>query len=468
MELKSAHTLLLVDDEASILKALRRLFHRQGHTILTAGSGAEALDILRQTQETISLIISDQRMPGINGARFLEQSIDLCPDAVRFLLTGYSDMDAVVDAVNKGKIHRYLTKPWNDSELLTLARDALLQVELRRENVRLTELTQRQNLELAELNKNLETKVNERTWALKYQNKMLKTLNTDLGKSLKQVVELLLSLVESSNPGLGHCMREVASLARRIAASAGLDETEQDRVEMAGLVHDIGLLGMVDSILQKDERAMNKVEFEAYSQHPAIAALSLSSVDGLKNIGDIILHHHENVDGSGFPDQQKGKSIPAGARILAIAADYCTVIYLWPQEIKALMSSARRYLPRETIDDLEFGMDDRLRKTIAEKIILEGSSMRYDEEMVRHFIRCIGSNGVSAVIRHLPFNRLQTGMTLHDDLRLNDGRLLLTRGTTLSGSSLSSIQAFGHRGLIDKAIGVSLPLHEGQLEDDGP
>ena len=130
-------------------------------------------------------------------------------------------MDAVVDAVNKGKIHRYLTKPWNDQELLALARDALAQVELKLENIRLTELTQRQNEALAELNKNLEAKVNERTWALKYQNKMLETLNASLEKSLMESIRLLLSLVESSNPAFGQYMREVAQLARNIAVASG-------------------------------------------------------------------------------------------------------------------------------------------------------------------------------------------------------------------------------------------------------
>ncbi|BBO91680.1 HD domain-containing phosphohydrolase [Desulfosarcina ovata] len=469
MEHKMVHTLLLVDDEASILKSLKRLFRREGHNLLTAGSGVEALDLLKQPQEApISLIISDQRMPGMNGATFLEQSIEFCPDAVRFLLTGYADMDAVVNAVNKGKIHRYLTKPWNDSEILTLAREALAQVELRRENVRLTKLTQRQNAELADLNKSLETKVNERTWALKYQNKMLKSLNNSLEKSLKQVVRLLLSLVESSNPGLGHYMREVAQLARKIAVIAGLEETEQDRVEMAGLVHDIGLLGMADNIVRKDERAMNETEFEAYRQHPAIAALTLSSVEGFEDVGQIILNHHENVDGSGFPEKREGNDIPVGARILAVAADYCTILHLWPNEINALMASARRYLSKAIIDDLEFSRDDNLRRSIAERVILENSDIRYDAGMVRHFLRCIGSHSVSSTVSHLPFDRLQAGMTLHNDLRLEDGRLLLTRGTVLSDSSLSSIQEFGRRGLIGQAINVSLPIDEGQLEHDTP
>lgn len=156
MNLKYSHTLLLVDDELSILKSLKRLLRKEKHQILTATNGREALDVLAHTDEDVSLIISDQRMPEMTGAQFLAQAVNIAPDSVRFLLTGYADLNAVADAVNKGKIHRYITKPWNDDEINELIHMALSQVELRKENKRLTELTERQNSELAELNKDLE------------------------------------------------------------------------------------------------------------------------------------------------------------------------------------------------------------------------------------------------------------------------------------------------------------------------
>ena len=111
MALKYKHTLLFVDDEKSITKALHRLFRKDGYHIITASSGMEGLELLEKAERPVSLIISDQRMSGMNGAQFLEKAKKIFPDAVRFLLTGYSDMDAVVEAVNKGEIHRYLTKP---------------------------------------------------------------------------------------------------------------------------------------------------------------------------------------------------------------------------------------------------------------------------------------------------------------------------------------------------------------------
>jgi hypothetical protein len=329
-------------------------------------------------------------------------------------------------------------------------------VELKLENIRLTTLTQRQNQELADLNKSLEEKVSERTWALKYQNKMLQNMNGSLEKSLMETIRLLLSLVESSNPSLGSYMKAVGQLARGIAVAAGMDETMQNQVEMAGLVHDIGLLGMPETILEKDERSMSTDEFEAYTQHPEIAALSLSSVEGLKEISRIVSQHHENLDGSGFPHQIVGDDLSIGARILAVAADYCTVLHLWPTGVKRVLYVARRYLNHATLSAVEIAEEMVVRKEIAEKVIIEGAGKRYDGVIVRHFLKSIGSDITKKPINKLAFNLLKEGMVLMEDLRLSDGRLLLTRGTTLGDGSLQSIQTIGNRGMIEDAIAVTV------------
>ena len=145
MSIEHKHTILFVDDEVSITKALQRLFRKEGYHILTASSGQEGLELLKKVEEPVSLIVSDQRMPHMTGLQFLEKAKGVFPDAIRFLLTGYSDMNAIVDAVNKGEIHRYLTKPWNDDDLLIQVRQSLEQFELAMENRRLRVLTYKQN-----------------------------------------------------------------------------------------------------------------------------------------------------------------------------------------------------------------------------------------------------------------------------------------------------------------------------------
>ncbi len=112
--------ILIVDDEAANLRALERLF-RDDYDVLSAGSGADALELLRQ--HDIALLITDQRMPGMTGIDLLKNTVPLRPRMVRIILTGYTDVDALVEAINCGQVYKYVTKPWNNAELrLTIAR----------------------------------------------------------------------------------------------------------------------------------------------------------------------------------------------------------------------------------------------------------------------------------------------------------------------------------------------------------
>jgi len=153
--LKYRHSILIVDDEESILNAFRRILADEDYDVHTAGNGKEALETLRAAREPFSLIISDQRMPVMSGVQFLAASREIFPDAVRILLTGYADKEAIIDAVNKGGIHFYLTKPWREEELLAHIRQSLLKTELLMENRRLVELIKRQNEELHDFNRTL-------------------------------------------------------------------------------------------------------------------------------------------------------------------------------------------------------------------------------------------------------------------------------------------------------------------------
>jgi len=140
--------ILLVDDEPNITKALRRLLMQvDQYDILTAESGAEALDLLKENSD-IGVIISDQRMPHMTGVEFLCTARELTPDAVRILLTGYADIQASIGAINQGAVFRYLTKPWDDDDLLQVVSEAVRNFQLIAENERLNKLVAKQNAEL--------------------------------------------------------------------------------------------------------------------------------------------------------------------------------------------------------------------------------------------------------------------------------------------------------------------------------
>ena len=158
------HTILFVDDEQNILSSLKRLFRREGYSILTAPGGAEGLELIKENQ--VSLVISDQRMPQMIGAEFLAKAKEIAPNCMRIMLTGFSDIEAATQAINEGGIYRYVTKPWDDEDLKQVVRDALGRLELESENRRLTEELQTKNVELEAFNTRLEQKVKERTHEL--------------------------------------------------------------------------------------------------------------------------------------------------------------------------------------------------------------------------------------------------------------------------------------------------------------
>lgn len=146
-------TLLLVDDEANILAALKRLFRRDGYEILTAGSGQEGLDLL--AQRDVDVIISDQRMPAMTGVEFLRRAKDMYPETMRIVLSGYTELQSITDAINEGAIYKFLTKPWDDTQLRDQIEEAFRRKEMADENQRLQQQVQAANKELADVNSQL-------------------------------------------------------------------------------------------------------------------------------------------------------------------------------------------------------------------------------------------------------------------------------------------------------------------------
>lgn len=128
------HKILVVDDEIPNLRLLRRVLSDE-HDIIEAPSGQEALEVLKN--EHISLIITDQRMPNMTGVQLLEQSIAINPDTIKILLTGYTDVQALVDAINAGSVYKYIAKPWDADELKLTVKRALEAYVLKETNDRL-------------------------------------------------------------------------------------------------------------------------------------------------------------------------------------------------------------------------------------------------------------------------------------------------------------------------------------------
>jgi response regulator RpfG family c-di-GMP phosphodiesterase len=163
--------LLIVDDEENILRALVRLLRRDGYTLLTAGSGAQGLELL--AQHPVGVILSDQRMPGMMGTEFLERAKEARPDTVRIMLSGYTDLQSVTEAINRGAIYRFLTKPWDDDLLRDNIRQAFEHHELRAERDRLARELQAANEQLATSNQGLERQIASQSRTLDQNQRLL-------------------------------------------------------------------------------------------------------------------------------------------------------------------------------------------------------------------------------------------------------------------------------------------------------
>ncbi len=220
-------TLLLVDDEENILSALRRLLRREGYRTLTAGSGAEGLALL--AEQEVDVIVSDQRMPGMTGVEFLRKAKELHPETVRMVLSGYTDLQSVTDAINEGDIYKFLTKPWDDALLKANIDEAFRRKALSDENRMLTRQVQVANIELMRVNAHLQD-------ALAAQSRRL-----EVGKSLVEawqaVIEALpLPVLGVDGDGLVALVNSAALAEIGSCAEVGAAHRDVLPAELAGLV----------------------------------------------------------------------------------------------------------------------------------------------------------------------------------------------------------------------------------------
>ncbi len=312
--------ILFVDDETNVLKALRRLFHNEAYVAYFASSGAEGLEILREN--AVDLIISDMRMPEMNGAEFLSQVFMHWPETIRILLTGYADLQSTIDAVNKGRIYNYCNKPWHDDELKLLVRNALEQKRLREQRDRLSEIVRQQNTALKELNEHLEEKVEQRTEQLNTAMLHLDRAHKNLEKQYVESIKAFSRIIEM-RPGIKSGQSKyIAEKALLIARKLGMSPEQKKNVFYAGLLIQIGKMSLPDNLLAEPYYKIALADIRRYLAHAVEGEALLKGLTQLKEASILIRHQYERYDGSGFPDSLDKQNIPQGSRILNVIRDY--------------------------------------------------------------------------------------------------------------------------------------------------
>jgi response regulator RpfG family c-di-GMP phosphodiesterase len=411
---------LLVDDEENIVRSIARLLLEEETDleVVSANSGVQGLEALA-VHPDVALILSDQCMPGMSGAEFLQKARLIAPDAVRMVLTGYADMAATMDAINKGGASRYLTKPWDDDVLRRTIHEGVEQYRMVQENRTLTALVEKQNRELSEWNDGLKGRVLEQTATIRRQNEELRGRNRQIGEAFSHTILAFSRLIELHSTKLQDHTRNVTALSVNCAGSLGLDARQIETIRTAALLHDIGVIGIPPAVVEKRVVGMTQEELDLYQLHSVRGQAAVDVVEELREAGLLIRHHHERYDGQGFPDRLAGDAIPVGARIIGFAdfIDHELGEAREEAAVRAVLTLASKQLG----------------------IVLDPA---FFDPMQRHAVELYASTGTAheeCPERELRPKELHEGLVINRNLYSGTGLLLLTKGTLLDSQKIAAI-----------------------------
>lgn len=277
------YKILIVDDEPDNLALLYRTL-RGKYDIAKSTSPLTALEMLKE--EHFNCILSDHKMPEMDGVEFLKRSYEISPDTMRLLVTAYTDAGILIDAINYAKIYRYIKKPYNPDELSLIVENAL------------------------------------EYWQLKSDNSVLVN---DLKELFAGTVTAIIEALDAKDSYTLGRSRRVTFYAVKMAKALHLNETTVGKVELAGLLHDIGMIGVSDDILSKVEK-LSSEEYAEIKKHVHHSVKILDDIKQLKDVVEIIKYHHEFYDGNGYPYGIKGDEIPIGSRIIAVADAFDSMV----------------------------------------------------------------------------------------------------------------------------------------------
>lgn len=403
----SSKRILLVDDEPAILRSLQRLLRRRGYETLTAESGVAALAMLETA--SVDVIVSDMRMPNMNGAEFLARARSLYPDVIRILLTGYSDMECTIKAINDGGIYGYLSKPWDGDQLLNLIASSCsrnLQVDksakvvlgMHRENQKLKQCVERQSREMA--------------MSDQYVKDAYQSVQTH-----QQLTENCLNnLLEIKLKGHRDVCHKVASIARQIAGLLCLSGTDVQLIRKGAALYGIGKIALPEILLTLPQDQFTQEQKAAYLSYPVHTASLLMTFPAYREIADILILHKSYLDGTGYPARVEPDHQHLVADLLMVAVDYVEYSVGWVT-----------------------GQRERHENTVA---ALQARSGQYDERLLAAVSTVTMEvttlqNDVSIMV---PVSSLVPGMLLHRDLHSPQGILLISKGTSLSENMIQQLR----------------------------
>jgi len=404
--------ILFVDDEPQMLSALSRVFRSKSFNVVTANSGFEGLTLLEDHH--FDVIISDMRMPEMDGASFLAQACERSPKSRRMLLTGYSDQDSTIRAINDGHIHQYLTKPWDNQELRSK-----VEAEID-EKKRLQESTP----DLQEY-QDLKDQVASVSQELSHVSSFADMAKEELLEQYNTTIKVISNLINMRMPSSYAMSGNVVSHSVALAKLVKLDSKIINEISQAGRLYQLGKLAVEDSIVHECIDDLTPDQLKEYNGHSIKGADLLTPLNSLDYTAKLIRHQNENYDGSGLPHKLIGNKIPLGARILRLAIDYQQLIHGF--HFKDPLSSQ---------DALSY---------------MEGfSGKKYDPELLKLYQKLI--EHLAKTHAQTQFNdnlisltRLKTDQVVSRDLFNHEGMLLISKGTELDSGMIDKLKNYAKR-----------------------
>lgn len=318
--------ILFVDDDTRLLSSIRRMLGR-AFSIQTAQSGAEALEIL-DTQGPFAVVVSDIKMPEMDGITFLSQVKERYPDTVRLLLTAFANLQNALDAINTGYIFRLLMKPCNEQNLYQALSDALQQHQL----------IQNQ-----------------------YEVEGLRKLKM----AMDGIVSGFAALIEARDPYTAGHQRKVTNLSLAIAKSLDLDRERMECLRLGAMVHDVGKVYIPAEFLNKPTK-LSEAEFTIIKSHPLVGYNILQHVEFPWPVSQVVLQHHERLDGSGYPYGTAARQLLTESRILAVADVVDAMTSHRPYRaalgVEAALDEIQQHKKTQYDEEIVEACDDLLRK----------------------------------------------------------------------------------------------------------
>ncbi len=298
VEVTAAH-ILVVDDEAAVLELVNTMLKRKGYETTTAGSASEALDAIQAAPGAFDVLLTDLSMPETSGVDLLHEVSALDDDIVKIVMTGYATVDTAVDCLREGA-YDFIQKPIRLGELLALIMRASEYRSLKLENAR--------------YQAHLEEMVRDRSAQLATTLEEVKT-------SHRFTLDALVAMLDARESQTGQHSVRARDLTVHLARMFGIEGEDLEAIASGAFLHDIGKIGVPDAILLK-EGPLDDDEWEIMKSHCEIGYNILRSNPYLKQAAQIVHHHHEKYDGSGYPNGLKGEDICLGARLFSIIDAY--------------------------------------------------------------------------------------------------------------------------------------------------